>query len=77
MVPGEELWRDMMAMDGDTLELEVVRAYMDAGRTFSPEAMNGLELRLWAWVGTRIARRWDQTDEPPTVVRVTVTVAVQ
>jgi cytochrome P450 len=72
----EALWREMMMMDGAVIDLEVTRERVQAGRSFSPEAMEALTAEMTLWVATRIARRWEQTSEPPSVLRVTVTAEV-
>jgi hypothetical protein len=66
----------MARLDGPTLELVVERAHIEAGRSFSSEAMDELNLDMATWVGTRITRRWERTHEPPTRVSVTITVDV-
>jgi hypothetical protein len=71
-----ELWASMMAEPGDTAEFEVTREVHSPGRSFSADAMAKLDASMLAWVGSRIMRRWETTTEPPTVVRVTITVAV-
>jgi hypothetical protein len=38
--------------------------------------MEDLNESLMAWVGTRVMRRWEATHEPPSALRVTVTVEV-
>lgn len=69
-------YRAFMEMDGPTLTLEVVRETITPGASFSSEAMDALVTSTALWVGTRIMRRWNETNVPPTVVRVTVTVDV-
>lgn len=63
-------------MDGTGLDMEVTRTRDDPGVSFSSEAMNQLDLQMMTWVGTRIMRRWMATNEPPTVVRVSIEVEV-
>ena len=71
-------WYDeMLTWDGQEAEFEIHRETIQEGRTFSAEAMAGLDAQLMAWVGTRIMRRWDTTNEPPTVVRVSIVVDVR
>lgn len=71
------LWARFMEMDGTEIDLEVHRDGIQPGRTFSAEAMEMLHDEMLVWVGTRIMQRWEATNEPPTVVRVSVSVAVQ
>lgn len=68
--------REMIDMDGTTIELQVERETIEPGRSFSVEAMEELGVAMKMWVATRIARRWDATDVPPTAVKVTLTVEV-
>jgi hypothetical protein len=72
----EELWEQMIEMDGDAIELIVERDTIQSGRTFSPEAMQALYDQFLAWVGTRLMLRWSATDEPPTLLVVEVKVTV-
>lgn len=76
MDPYEEIAAEMMTREGPTIELEVLRERDEPGRSFSVEAMDTLTRSAVAWIGTRIIRRWDSTEEPPSVCRVTITVDV-
>lgn len=71
-----ERFRRMMAMEGATLELEVGRASVEPSVTFSQQALDELSLEMATWVGTRLIRRFDATQEPPTLLRVRLTVEV-
>lgn len=66
----EFLWPIMLDMSGDSIDLEVQRNRIEHGLTFSADAMEKLYDEIVVWVGTRIARRWDETNEPPTLLRV-------
>ena len=63
-------------MDGPTLEIEVVRETIQEGRSFSSDAMDGAIESASAWIGSRVMRRWNETGEPPTALRITITVDV-
>jgi hypothetical protein len=67
-------WRDG---DTDTLEVVVQREHLEPGRSFSVDAMRAIANQLTMFVGARILRRWNDTEEPPTVVNITVTVSAQ
>lgn len=71
------LYEEMMGWDGDEAEFEIARETIQPGRSFSGDAMDGLAYQLMCFIGTRVMRRWDATTEPPTVLRVTITVSVQ
>lgn len=70
-------WDAYMATEGDSIEFEVERARLQRGRTFSGAAMEALVQGVNLWIATRVMRRWEATNEPPSVVRVTVTVEAQ
>jgi len=74
--PNEAIWQAMLAVDGDSLDFEVERR-PEEGVSFSADALDLLGRQVMVYVGTRVMRRWATTAEPPTVLRVTVTVAVQ
>lgn len=75
-VNAEEKFDRMMATDGESIEMEVTRATIEEGRSFSEEAMRELTHSMESWVVTRLLRRWDATGEPPTVVKVAMRVDV-
>jgi hypothetical protein len=75
-VSAQDKWDAMMALPGPAIDVEVVRVTIEEGRTFSADAMEDLNESLMAWVGTRVMRRWEATHEPPSALRVTVTVEV-
>ena len=70
-------WAIFMAMDGESAEFEVERETIQYGRSVSAAAMNTLLDSVGLFIGTRIMRRWEATNEPPTVVRVIITVEAQ
>lgn len=73
----EVLWPRMMEMDGTDLEMVIERETVERGASFSAVSMEALYDELICFVGTRIMRRWDQTSEPPTALRVEISVHVQ
>ena len=72
----EELYDAFLEMDGSYIELVVERTRDQHGRSFSVEAMEGLNDQVITWIGTRIMRRWNATNEPPTLLRVELRVTV-
>lgn len=66
----------MMRSSNQTIELIVGRGSIQEGRSFSQEAIEELHADMVSWVGTRIMRRWERTQEPPTYLKVVVTVEV-
>jgi len=69
-----QMWPAFMDVDDDTLELVIERAQVVEGVTFSAAAMEQLHDQLLVYVGTRLMRRWEATDEPPTRLFVSITV---
>jgi hypothetical protein len=69
-------WQRLMDIDGDTVEFDVERATIEEGRTMSADAVSLTASAVAVFIATRIAQRWDATNEPPTAVHVTVTVDV-
>jgi len=65
------------AHETDTHHFTIEREFVQPGRTFSREAMDNLFAMMAAWVEARVIVRWDETNEPPTVLRVGVTVNAQ
>jgi len=65
-----ELWDEMLTLDGEEIELVIERRFIEPGRTISADAMSTLIETASTFIGTRIMRRWDETNEPPSAVRV-------
>jgi hypothetical protein len=61
----------------DTHYFTIERVTVQPGKTFSREAMDNLFDTMEAWVEARVITRWEETGEPPTVMRVSVTVNAQ
>lgn len=66
----------MMEHEGDDFEFVVERLREEPGKSFSGDAMAALVNEVSAFLGTRIMRRWEATNEPPSFVRVTMHVDV-
>lgn len=66
----------LVARAGQHAEYTVQRSSIQNARTFSEEAMNQLGQEMMLWTLSRIIRRWNDTDEPPTHVRVRIHVEV-
>jgi hypothetical protein len=70
----------MMEQRGGTFEFQVERV-PEPGKTFSAEAIEGLQENIGLYIGTRIKRRWDEQGEAdwkpgPSKINVIVTVVV-
>ena len=77
LTPDEQAWAaTYMEMEGDECEWEMERESIVPGVTFSREAMETLSGQIAMFVVTRVGRRWGQTNEPPSALRVTVKVDV-
>jgi len=70
------LWETMLVEAGETHLFEIERERLQAGKSFSGDSLDVLVASVTAWIGTRIMRRWNATNEPPTHLRVEVTVSV-
>lgn len=68
------LVNEMMTWDGEEAEFTIERTRIDPGLTFSQEAMEHLHDQVLVFIGTRIMRRWDTTQEPPTALTVSIKV---
>lgn len=68
------LVNEMMTWDGEEAEFVIERTRIDPGLTFSVEAMEKLHDQVLVFIGTRIMRRWDATQEPPTALTVSIKV---
>jgi hypothetical protein len=68
--------RKMLELPEPTTVFEIERVTVQEGKTFSAIEMQDLERLIMLWVTTRCTRRWELTREPPTALRVTVTVDV-
>lgn len=71
------LYEAMMAIDAEAMEFEVMRETVEPGLTFSYEAMERLHNEVATFIGTRVMRRWNHTNEPPTALLVKVEVEVR
>lgn len=74
MLSPEELFDAFLTYDGNDYEFHVVRGTVEEGKTFSPEAIQHLANNMSAYVMSRVARRWDETNEPPTALSVKINV---
>lgn len=72
----QERFDRMRQAPGPTMERILERGHLERGRSFSQEALDELNDDMATWVGTRLLDRWDRTQEPPTRLRVVLTVEV-
>lgn len=68
------LYDQFLKVDGDSYTFDVVRGEIEKGRTFSPEAIAELAENMTAYIMSRVIRRWDATNEPPTALSVNLSV---
>jgi hypothetical protein len=71
------LYNQFKDQPGDVFTWEVNRRLRQRGKTFSEEAMDDLFDMIRLFIGARIMNRWEQTKEPPTVLKVELTVVAQ
>lgn len=57
---------------GAPLAFAIERGEVQPGLTFSPDAIRALVANMTEFVLTQVAKRWEQTNEPPTALSVTV-----
>lgn len=67
---------EMLTSDSDTMVFTVGRSEIEPGVSFSEPAMDALMENVSLWIGSRIIRRWEQTNEPPSIVTVNLVVTV-
>lgn len=70
----EAILPEMMEWEGEEADFVIERDTIEPGKTFSLEAVERMNDNLIVFVGTRIMRRWDTTQEPPTALTVTIKV---
>lgn len=61
---------------GEPVTFRVERGEVEEGQTFSPDAMKAVTGAMVEFVLTQVAKRWDQTNEPPTLLTVQLTCEV-
>lgn len=61
---------------GQPLTFKIERGHVQPGRTFSPDAVKTLVATITEFIMTQVSVRWEQTNEPPSVMTVTVKVDV-
>lgn len=72
----DELLENFLQIDGDEFVFDLRRETLQEGRSFSPEAMDQINVAIATFIGSRLMRRWDRTGEPPTYMAVKVVVDV-
>lgn len=86
-------WPELDAMDPDSLggklwaaahetnefgwTIERDHHYPQPGRTVSRLALDTTVHQISAWIEARIIERWERTKEPPTIIKISVTVDAQ
>lgn len=72
-----QLFNEFKTQDTNGLNLNVERSIVQAGRTLSQEALDGLQEIFKLFVAARMMERWDRAKEPPTALHITITVDAQ
>lgn len=72
----QTLFDMLRALPSDEFDFVIQRERVEPGKTFSEGAMNDLLDSIRLFVGARVMRRWDDTNEPPTALKVEVKVSV-
>lgn len=57
---------------GTPLTFQIERGDVQPGLTFSPDAIRAMTANVIEFVLTQVAKRWEQTNEPPTLLTVKV-----
>lgn len=61
---------------GNAMAFEITRQRVETGLTFSSEAFDDYLESIVTFIGTRVMRYWEETGEPPRVMRTMVNVAI-
>jgi hypothetical protein len=72
----EERYFSFMAIDGPSMDFVVEREALEPGKSFSKDAMDAVNQEMILWVGSRVMRAWQQRNEPPSYLKITVTAEV-
>lgn len=62
---------------GEPLTFTIERGHVEPGRTFSDDALKAVSAAMIEFVMTQVSKRWNETNEPPTVLTVKVQCDVQ
>lgn len=76
MTEPHEWYLRFMEVDGPSIDFVVERNEITEGKSFSADAMDAVNQQMILWVGSRIMRAWEQRNEPPSYLKVTVTAEV-
>lgn len=57
---------------GEEMTFAIERGHVEPGLTFSNDAVRALVANMTEFVLTQVAKRWEQANEPPTALSVTV-----
>lgn len=57
---------------GEALTFSVERSTVEEGRTFSPDAIKTLSAAMIEFILAQVSKRWEQTNEPPTLLTVKI-----
>lgn len=71
-----QLFEDFRDGDSDSITWRVERDWIEEGKSFSADAMDGLRDLMLTFVGARIMAAWRRRNEPPSVVTIRMEVEV-
>lgn len=57
---------------GQPMTFAIERGHLEAGRTFSTDAVRALSSNMLEFILTQVSQRWERTGEPPSRLVVTV-----
>lgn len=72
---GDSPYREIPVGEPTTFTLE--RGFIQKGRTFSEDSMRDFLDEISVFIATQVAKRWEDTNEPPTALSVTVSCEVR
>jgi hypothetical protein len=57
---------------GEPVTFTIERDSIQEGRTFSPDAVKSLVGEMTVFILSQVSKRWEQANEPPTALMVTL-----
>ena len=73
MTDVDQLYGGFYALDSHEIALEVTRAKVEEGKTFSKEAMELLNQEIFIFIGARLCKEWETTGNIPQRLRAIIT----
>jgi len=69
-------FEQFLEIDGPEMDFVVQRDSIEEGTSFSAEALDAVSDQIIMWMGSRILRAWNQRNEPPSHLKISVSVEV-